>query len=324
MRLSPRAGAAIAGALAIGLAGVAFAYGPAATASPSAGTASATSSGMPPLASIRPGYPYRPAPGQAGILAHAANAGTTNTTISAESDNWAGYAAGNGSSTFRYVFAHFNVPRMDCTSVPNGNPVFSSHWVGLDGLYSNAVEQLGIEADCNGTQPVYLSWYEMYPKAPVEAITVGAGDSVTASVYYDKSAKKFTLSMSDSSNGKNFSKTVSCPSGTSCPRTSAEVISESPSGTVTSPSYTGILPLADFQAAGFSSVAVTNTSGTHRGMRNSAWPTWRLTQVAGTDSNGNPLNVDAAYNPLPDGTKLDRPTALYGGTEFLDYWIPEP
>jgi hypothetical protein len=320
-----RAGGAVVGALTIAVTAGAFALGPAAVAGPAAKAAGTASGGMPSLGSTRPGYPFRPAAGQQRIRANSANG--VGFAAAAQSANWAGYAAGGTSATFRFVSAHFNVPYLDCSSVQGGNPVFSSHWVGLDGLSSASVEQLGIEADCDGTTPMYSSWSEMYPQAPVNAIAVHPGDSITASVYYDKSARKFTLSMTDGTTGKSYRKTAACPSGSSCPRTSAEVISEAPFGTVPAPiSYTGILPLSDFQAAGFSGVAVTNTSGSQKGgLTSSAWSTFKISQVSGQDpSTSDLLNVDAAYNPIPAGHTLDQPTPLSGGTEFLDYWLPEP
>ena len=64
--------------------------------------------------------------------------------------NWAGYAGNRPGTRFRHVSAAFQVPYLDCAAVTKS---YSSHWVGLDGLGSATVEQVGIEADCAGSTP---------------------------------------------------------------------------------------------------------------------------------------------------------------------------
>src|SRR6266702_3421620 len=187
-------------------------------------------------------------------------------------------------------------------------------WVGLDGYKSATVEQTGLLAGCNGSTPEYDAWWEMYPKFPIyPSITVHAGNAIDMSVYYHSTTHQFTLNFSDTTNGQKFSKTVSCPSGSTCHRNSAEVISEAPYDTQIS----NLTPLADFQAASFTNAHITNTSGTHSGgFRSSGWNTYAITQI----SDGS--NPDLAGTAIPAGTALDRPTPLYQNVTFLDYWMP--
>ncbi len=305
MRTSLRAGAAAVGALTVALTAGAFAS------LPGSGTVAAPSHGSAPaLASLRPGTPARAVSG--GQVQAAAT--LANSVTAKQSSNWAGYAAYNGTTTFRLVSAHFTVPYLDCNGVTATDGAWSSHWVGLDGYKSATVEQTGLIAGGNGSTPEYDAWWEMYPKFPIyPSITVHAGNAIDMSVYYHSTTHQFTLNFSDTTNGQKFSKTVSCPSGSTCHRNSAEVISEAPYDTQIS----NLTPLADFQAASFTNAHITNTSGTHSGgFRSSGWNTYAITQI----SDGS--NPDLAGTAIPAGTALDRPTPLYQNVTFLDYWMP--
>lgn len=152
------------------------------------------------------------------------------------SSNWSGYAATG--SRFTSVSASWTQPAVSCGS----QTTYSSFWVGLDGDGSNSVEQTGTEADCSGGRAVYSSWYEMYPKYPVNfSNTVAPGDHFTASVTYNGSGK-FTLVLSDTTRGwsHTISSTLNNPA-----LASAEVIAEAPS------SSSGVLPLANFGTVSF-------------------------------------------------------------------------
>src|SRR5436305_9601499 len=78
------------------------------------------------------------------------------------STNWGGYAAYN--STFSGVKGDFTVPTANCSGLKRNQVTVASPWVGLDGYFSNTVEQTGIDADCLGANnPSYVAWYEFYP-----------------------------------------------------------------------------------------------------------------------------------------------------------------
>ncbi len=303
MRKHYRVGAVVGTALAAVMTAAAF------SSIPASGTATTQSAA--PLSSIRPGTPLQVAGGQPGAPGF-----VTNTQISIASTNWAGYAAYNGTTTFRYVFAHFFVPQLDCAGVSATIPTYSAHWVGLDGFATGTLEQAGVVAACvpnssNVVQPVYAAFIERFPLAPgYPAITVRPGDSITVKVYWNSSRRQFQFALSDLTDGQSFNLYRSCPSGSTCRRLSAEVISEAPS------SSSGILPLADFEAAGFGSVGITDTAGSGGGLQSSHWNTFRIVQ----ESDGTNLNAEG--NPIPIGTVLDRPTPSYLNNSFLDYWMP--
>lgn len=303
MRKPSRAGGVAVGALAAALAAGAFSLIPA-----SAAVSAVTSSKVP--AAIQPSTPLRAVGAGPGAAASVATSVT-----SLQSVNWAGYAASFGTTTFRFVSAQFTAPSLDCTGVTAASGAWSAHWIGLDGFRSTSttVEQTGLLAGCNGTTPVYAPFWEMFPNAPgYPSITVNAGDTISMSVYYNRSTRKFTLTFSDTTSGRKFTRTRACPAGATCRRNSAEAISEAPFDTTTS----SVLPLADFQTASFANVSITNTSGTHRGgLQSSFWNTSRITQAA-----GNGTNTTITGTAIPEGTVLDSPTSLALKRSFIDQW----
>lgn len=302
MRKLSRAGGVAAGALAVALTAGAFAFAPA-----SATVTAVTNSKVP--ASIQPSTPLKAVGAGPGAAASAATSVTNLRSL-----NWAGYAASFRTTTFRFVSARFTVPPLDCTGVTAPNGAWSGHWVGLDGFRSTSttVEQTGLVAGCDGTTPVYAPFWEMFPNAPgYPNITVNPGDAISLSVYYNRSTRKFTLTFSDTTNGQQFTRTRACPAGATCRRNSAEAISEAPFDAASST----ILPLANFGRASFTNVAVTNTSGTHRGgLRSSFWNTFKITQV----SDG--TNTTITGDPIALGTVLDSPTSLVLKRSFINRW----
>jgi hypothetical protein len=303
MRKPSRAGGIAVGALAAALTAGAFSLAPA-----SAAVSAVTSSKVP--AAIQPSTPLRAVGAGPGAAASVATSVT-----SLQSVNWAGYAASFGTTTFRFVSAQFTAPSLDCTGVTAASGAWSAHWIGLDGFRSTSttVEQTGLLAGCNGTTPVYAPFWEMFPNAPgYPSITVNAGDTISMSVYYNRSTRKFTLTFSDTTSGQKFTRTRACPAGATCRRNSAEAISEAPFDTTTS----SVLPLADFQTASFANVSITNTSGTHRGgLQSSFWNTSQITQAA-----GNGTNTTITGTAIPEGTVLDSPTSLALKRSFNDQW----
>jgi hypothetical protein len=305
MRKPFRAGGVAVGALAVALTAGAFAFAPA-----SAAVTTVTSSTVP--ASIRPGTPLKAV--GTGSAAAASAITAVNSVTSLQSVNWAGYAASFRTTTFRFVSAQFTVPTLDCTGVTAANGAWAAHWVGLDGFRSTSttVEQTGVVEMCDGTTPQYAAFWEMFPNAPgFPNITINPGDKISMNVFYNRFTRKFTLTFSDTTNGQHFTRTRACPAGATCRRNSAEAISEAPFDAASST----ILPLANFGRASFTNVAVTNTSGTHRGgLRSSFWNTFKITQV----SDG--TNTTVTGDPITAGTVLDSPTFLALKRNFTDRW----
>lgn len=195
-----------------------------------------------------------------------------------QSSNWSGYADGN--DTYNSVAASWTEPTANCGSSSGGGGILggllggeglgdligpggsaASFWVGLDGYSSSSVEQLGTDADCNGSTPDYYAWWEMYPN-PSEVITTSSaypvhpGDQMTAWVASNSSGTKFYLSEKDITQGWTFS-TTQTASGFS--RSSAEVVAEAPSSC--SLLFCSEVPLSNFGQISFSNADVIDNSG---------------------------------------------------------------
>ena len=262
------------------------------TLTPAFGAQSAASSGH-----ILPGQPMIPA-GPAGVQAAS---GSRSVPVT-HSVNWSGYAATRSGRTFRSVQATFLVPYLNCAVSPS---TYSAHWVGFDGFFGKAdsVEQTGIEADCigrAGSSPMYRAWYEMYPKPEsVSSIRVSPGDSVTVSVSYGSAHKNFRLSVTDHANGHHFAVARTC-AAKSCPRNSAQVISEAPAN-----GRGELLPLADYGAVSFTNIAITDGAGQRGGLVSRRWRTTKIIQLGASSRN-----------------VIAQPTAVYD-SGFANYWLGE-
>ena len=208
--------------------------------------------------------------------------------------NWSGYAVARAGLAFRSVRAAFFVPYADCRATPGAA---ASQWVGLDGLGSSSVEQVGVAVHCAGPKPRYYAWYEMYPKAVRVVFRVHPGNAILASVRYQPSRHKFRLQLRDVSTGRQLRRALRC-TASACTRSSAEVISEAPTSAAGK-----ILPLADYRAAGFTSVAV-GTARHQGGLRSPWWRTYRIVGVGRTSHH-----------------ITQQPSALYHGRAFSTYWL---
>jgi hypothetical protein len=134
------------------------------------------------------------------------------------SNNWAGYVATGG--TFTSVSGSWNVPQVS----PKGTSADAT-WVGIGGTTGNHLIQTGTQAIVNNKGQVnYQAWYEMLPansqKIP---LTINPGDSITASIV-QQSTNQWTISLSDSTTGRNYQTTVTYVASLS----SAEWIEEMP------------------------------------------------------------------------------------------------
>jgi peptidase A4-like protein len=197
---------------------------------------------------------------------------------SSSSINWSGYASNSlGSGHYPSVSAYWTQPAVNCLTTPNG---YSAFWAGLDGDFTgNTVEQTGTEADCSSGSASYYGWYEMYPKGAFYfGKTVSPGDSMSASVTYG--GGWFTLTLTD---GTKWTATTRQRLN-SAKLASAEAIVEAPS------SAGGVLPLADFVTANFTSSSLA------------------------------PLNPQAITMVSSSGATKANPGAISSGGAFTDTW----
>ena len=219
-------------------------------------------------------------------LALAVPAAASVAPSQAQSPNWAGYVATGG---FRSVTATYRVPAVRCSVAPRTG---AYHWAGLDGWTDSVVEQAGIATYCDAftDQPVYSAWTGMYPAAESFAFYVKPGDTVTSSVAYRPKTRVFVLTVTDPTIKATRTRYARCK--TTCPRSSAEVITEEAWGP------------ADFGHITFAGVHVTSASG-RAGTLNSG--PWKLTEVTenytGTQVNDQPGPLSA------------------GGTAFTNTWV---
>jgi Peptidase A4 family len=186
----------------------------------------------------------------------------------AEADNWAGYAIAAATPpakptdptgvTVTSVTGSWVIPEATCSGKSSQ---YSSFWVGIDGWYSNTVEQIGTDSDCSSGTPSYYAWYEFYPEPSYYAgnlTNLAPGDIISASVTYNASSKNFTATISVNG-GKPFSTTFAAGHGKNVPQlSSAEWIAEAPCCTKSG----GYLPLANFGTAsyGYDYTSITGTN----------------------------------------------------------------
>ncbi len=244
--------------------------------------------------------------------AHAATAGRAASSIgSLGSLNWAGYAVSRSGLRFNSVQATFFVPYVTCSKALG--QTLSSDWVGFDGFVGkpDSVEQGGIGADCSAAgKASYYAWWETYPEPEKKAaLSVQAGDSVTATVSYDSADKDFRITLADHTRGGRYSVTRGCPAikidkrAVTCPRNSAEVISEAPA-TGTSAEKVVIAHLSDYDAVSFEGVAIADSSGQRGTLVSGHWSTTKIIQ----------LRSSGAIVALPTPTQA---------TTFDNYWLRE-
>jgi hypothetical protein len=213
----------------------------------------------------------------AGAGAGTSPDGTAAPPASADSLNSAGYAVSRPGTRFRLVRATFFVPYLNCALSKGAS---SDEWVGLGGFVGKSVtvQQDGIQADCVAGRGTYKAWFDMYPRPEVlSRIRVRAGDSVTASVYYDSVTGKFNLSLINNTTGGRFSVTRRCPAGMTCPAHSAEILSSAP--THGSGRHLVVKPLADYGAVSYAAIAITNRDGQRGGLRSAFWGATRIIQT---------------------------------------------
>jgi hypothetical protein len=225
--------------------------------------------------------------------------------------NWAGYAVSRYHLTFRSVRATFFVPYLNCAASPG--KTLSAAWAGLDGFVGkpDSVEQGGIAANCSASGLAsYYAWYELYPRPEVRApIGLAAGDSVTVSVSYDAADKDFQITLTDNTRGTRYSVARKCPDVrvdkrlVTCPRNSAEVISEAPALSVDK--HLVISALADYGAISFAGVAISDDAGVSGSILSPSWNATKIVQLK-----------------TSSGPTVARPTPTQAQS-FDTYWLQE-
>jgi hypothetical protein len=208
------------------------------------------------------------------MLAPHARAGRRGITAT-PSYNWSGYADGASTTpagTFTAVSGSWTAPSVTCGTEDQ----ITVNWVGLDGMFSGAPEQLGTMAWCYQGSPFYFTWWEMPGGALTEVgKTLRPGDKISASV--TRSGTKYTLTLTDATTtANNISIKQTCAAAT-CQDESAEWISERPVF-----AHVGIPPLAHYNA--FKIIKGAQTSGGTAGTIGSFSTVNEITMVDATNT----------------------------------------
>jgi hypothetical protein len=212
---------------------------------------------------------------------------------------WSGYAVTGPVESVSDVKGSWKVPAI-VGACPITNQ-YSSFWVGIDGISSSTVEQIGTDSDCQRGSPVYYAWYEFYPSRGYGVFYVNPGDTISAEVNYSNDT--FTVSILDVTSGKSFSTSGRVRSAQ---RSSAEWVAEAPS-------YRRIsLPLANFGTVYFGS---DNT-----GVNSTCYST--VSGATGTIASFG-SSVQQITMVTSSGATRAQPSGLSGdGTSFSIKWTP--
>lgn len=177
---------------------------------------------------------------------------TLPSTLENISANWAGYAIQTSfnspqANAVESVEASWNVPTVTCPS--EMGDYSSAFWVGIDGISSKSVEQIGTDSDCIQGVPTYYAWYEAYPLDSVTLdLNLTPGDEIHAKVEYIGN-NTFRYTIRDLTSGEMVS--IDEATTVAAERSSAEWIAEAP--------FLGrrLLPLAEFGPVDFMNAMVT-------------------------------------------------------------------
>jgi hypothetical protein len=233
------------------------------------------------------------------------------------SSNWSGYTLTSadpaGTTAFSDVTGTWVQPKVSCRV---GRRDAVAFWVGLGGNSegSNALEQLGTAAECNGlsTKPRYSVWWEIIPAASVEVkLKLSPGDKVTAAVLVNDN--QVTMSLKNVTHGTRFTKTVTVPQVDTA---SAEWIVEAPSN-CDAVGQCRVVPLTKFGTVAFSNAAAIGD-----GVPDTlASPTWALNPItlitggAGSGLFGDQTGASSGVGAVPSGITSD-------GRGFTVTWRP--
>lgn len=148
--------------------------------------------------------------------------------------NWAGYTATGG--TFTAVSGNWVIP----STTTSGSVSADAEWIGIGGISSNDLIQVGTQTIFNNGQATYQAWYETLPSASQNiAIAVKPGDFINASLSQQQTGQ-WAITLIDTTTKQNFSTVIPYSSSLS----SAEWIEEMPTAV-----GSGFIPLDNFGAS---------------------------------------------------------------------------
>lgn len=154
-----------------------------------------------------------------------------------QSSNWSGYSASGG--TYTAVAATWKVPTISANSTVGADAT----WVGIGGVRSTDLIQVGTDATVQRNQVTYEAWIELLPRpSQTVPLVVNAGDTISASITQQADGT-WQIVIKDLTTSQTYQTNVSYNSS----RSSAEWIEESPSV-----GRAAVLPLDNFGSVSFS------------------------------------------------------------------------
>jgi len=168
------------------------------------------------------------------------------------SENWSGYVAADNlahptTGSVTAVYGCWVVPILHPSTVTS----YSACWVGIDGFSNSTVQQIGTAQIWDGSSQQNNAWFEMYPGQAYYLLgfPVNPLDLISGSVEYTGDGI-FVMTIENITHGVYFTVPTSYTQSTSALRNCAEWVMEAPY-------YNGVLPLANFENAAFSSCTAT-------------------------------------------------------------------
>lgn len=168
------------------------------------------------------------------------------------SSNWAGYIAAPASTKNSYtsVSGSWTVPNITASR----QNAAAAQWIGLGGVSSNDLLQMGTIEDIENGQPVAHVFWEKLPAAAQYVTTVPIGSTINARIT-PSADSDLTWDLTYTVNGKTLSKTIpAVPLDSFYAQgigTSAEWISEDPSN-----ENNQLIPLANMGTVSYTSALV--------------------------------------------------------------------
>ena len=220
------------------------------------------------VSSLAPVTTSSSSPGSSGGSSTTQSNPSPATTTGYTSSNWSGYMATSGD--FTAISGSWTVPSV---TGPSGETSADSAWIGIGGVSTNDLIQVGTQDTVSPSGVVSSSaFYEMLPNSSITipSITVSAGDKMTASLS-EISSGEWTITITDVTNGDTFTLNTTYNSSNS----SAEWIEEDPSY-----SFHRQVPFDNFGITTFNSGSTVSNGSTVSIANSSAEPVTMLNSSA--------------------------------------------
>lgn len=250
--------------------------------------------------------------GLSSLQGNPSSGSSGNVSTASQSDdattNWSGYDATGG--TYTSVTGTWNVPSVSATD--EGTSADAA-WIGIGGVTSQDLIQIGTQNIVSGGQVSMSAFYEMLPETSedVSSITVTPGDTMSASIR-ETSQGQWLLNIKDDTNGESFSNSVTYDSSES----SAEWVEEDPSDA------SSLIPLDNFGTVNFSSGTTTDSGSTVSIAASQAQPMTMMNESGqtladpsslGSDGESFSISRTSASTDSGTGQYVNVPNGFFGG-----------